>query len=255
MKLTISDLAKCAKTTGRKKFLKMSSKKQHELLAALAYNFIGSGSLSDFLQRYDELHSWTNLDRYHPPSWLSKEEAFKEFAAFHNSFSLRPIGIEKDGSEIPVSWEPVFNVTVVIDQVRSPYNVGSILRIIDNFGFKELIHSTSTLNLDHPQLKKSARKCEKWIPVRYEKNLLSWLAEVEIPIIGIEKAKSAIPVHAWTPPETCILISGNETYGISEAIRKCCMETVQIPMFGFKKSMNVHQALSIVAQRFVEKNR
>ena len=236
--------------------MKLSSKKQHELIAAMAHDCLVKEKYIEFFERYDELHKWAELDRYTPPSWLSQKERLQEFCIFHNSFCPDPLAPDELKSTTceKISWEPAFNVSVLVDQIRSPFNAGSILRIIDNFGFKELIHSTSTLSFHHPQLKKSARGCERWIPVRYEENPVLFLENSKMPIVGIEKTEDAIDIEVWNPPENCILIAGNEEYGISKSILECCTQKIQIPMFGFKKSMNVHHALAVVAQQFVKKN-
>ncbi len=258
MKLTMSKMAKSAEIISKKKFLSMSSKRQHELLAAFAlYTLENGDDVELFLKRYDELQSWADLDRYTPPSWLSVPEALDEFYTFHSRFSPSPIKPEQtaDTEAAPLSWEPSLNVEVAFDQVRSPYNVGSILRIIDNFGFKGLVHSSPDLKFDHPQLVKAARDCQKWIPIRYIENLPEYLLQANVPVIGIENDPESISVSEWEPPESCILVVGNEEYGIADAIRTCCTHIVRIPMSGYKRSMNVHHALSIVGFRIVEKHK
>ena len=256
MKKTLNDLAEFALSVNQKKFQKLSSKKQHEIIAAMAYFLIEMDGYGTFLDRYEELHNWTELDRYMPPVWLSHKEALLAFYRFHNAFCpdpIKPVGSEKsaDGDLI---WKPSFDVQIILDQIRSPYNAGSVLRLIDNFGFRGLIHSSPTLSFNHPQLKKAARGCERWIPVTCENDPVSYLKNVDLPVIGIEKTDTAVKLSNWHPPSACILIAGNEEYGISEALLACCTETVQIEMFGFKKSMNVHHAISVVAQKFIEAN-
>ncbi len=257
MKKTLQDLAEFALSVNRKKFQKLSSKKQHEIIAAMAYHFIEKNTFDDFNKRYDMLHQWAELDRYEPPLWLTPKEALLEFYRFHNSFCPDPLKPSKPEIEIEAGngliWKASFDVFVMLDQIRSPYNAGSVLRIIDNFGFKGLIHSSPTLSFNHPQLKKAARGCERWIPVAYEPDPITFLKNGARPVIGIEKTDNATIVADWQPPEACILVAGNEEYGISESILACCTELVQIPMFGFKKSMNVHHALSVVSQ-YVVKN-
>lgn len=253
MKKTLKDFAQFAFDVSQKKFNKLSSKKQHELIGAMAVDCLQTGQYKEFLSRYETLQSWAELDRYLPPGWLSEKESLREFFLFHSSFSSTSTVLKEfkqnDGEN--VSWQPVFDVSVMVDQIRSPFNAGAILRIIDNFGFKEFIHSTATLKFDHPQLVKSARGCERWVPVRYEEDPIGFLESADVPVIGIEKTEDAVNIQEWVPPEKCILVAGNEEYGISEAILKKCTQTVQIPMYGFKKSMNVHHAVAIVAQRFV----
>jgi len=246
-------MEKSVKTIGKEKFSRLPSRKQHRLLADLAKSAL-AGDKDGFIQRYNEFHSWTSLDRYAPPAWLSQDEALEEYMMFHSGFgsgSAEPAGNDLIPSNI--SWQPRFPVQIVLDQIRSPYNVGSVLRIADNFGLKGLVHSSPWLRLDHPQLRKAARGCEKWIPVRLEKDLAGYLKAAICPVIGLENNEGAVPVEKWKAPDECILVVGNETYGIASDIQRCCDQTVFIPMFGFKKSMNLHHALAIVAQKIVER--
>ncbi len=254
MKKTLNDLARFAHTVSMKKFQKLSSTKQHEMLAAMAYQSIEENAYDAFLKRYDELQHHTDLDRYSPPSWLSSSEALMEFYGFHSAFCNAPVQPAESELRTDVEWKPAFNVQIMLDQIRSPYNAGSVLRLIDNFGFQGLIHSTPTLSFDHPQLKKAARGCERWIPVRCETDPIRFMNATDLPVIGIERTGDAVPVSDWEPPAACILVAGNEEYGISDQILDCCTQVIEIPMFGFKKSMNVHHAISVVAQKFVETN-
>lgn len=242
-------MERSANTIGRKKFGKLSVRGRHKLFAELASQALHTGDVDAFFQRYEELQSWADSDRYTPPSRLSPMEALEETRIFH----LELIG----GSTVAQSprkspaWEPAFPVEIVLDQVRSPYNVGSALRLADNFGFSRVVHGTSGLRPDHPRLLKAARGCERWIPLHFQPDLETYLAQAQAPVIGVELDEKAVPVSEWHPPLPCILLMGNESYGIASSLRKLCSQLVFIPMFGFKKSMNVHQALAVVAQRVV----
>lgn len=254
MKPGISKPAKYAETIGQRKFVKLSSRRQHELLAMLARNALEHKDYKGFIKRYREMQSWVELDQYSPPDWLSDYEVIQEYVLFHNSFSNNPLDASLDDNtgiseQQRPSWQSVFDVTVVLDQVRSPYNAGSVLRLIDNFGFRRLVHNSSWLRLDHPQLRKAARGCEKWIPVEFKADLVEWLKSVELPIIGIEMDKDSIPLEEWAPVGSCILIVGNEVYGIGTGLREMCTYLIKIPMFGYKKSMNLHHALAIIAHK------
>lgn len=243
-------MEKSARTINRGKFRRLSPRGQHALLAELAREARDGGEFEWFFNRYRELQSWAALDAYAPPPWLTETEALEEFIAFHSRLSFPP-GTAPSGSG-PVSWQPRFQVEVVLDQVRSPYNVGSVLRILDNFGFKGLVHATAWLRLDHPQLRKAARGCEQWIPVRYEPALPTFLQRADVPVIGIENDPRAIAIDRWAPADACLLVVGNESGGISAAVRTCCSQMVRVPLFGFKQSMNLHHALAVVAHRIVD---
>ncbi len=249
-------MEKSAKTISQRKFQKLSIHRQHRLLVELAADTINDGNIEAFLLRYHELHAWAQLDRYEPPAWLSIAEALEEFRLFHDRFCIKTGGPQLPALPLnKLSWQPKMNVEVVLDQVRSPYNVGSVLRLIDNFGFKRLVHSSSWLRLDHPRLRRAARGAEAWIPVKYEADLPAYLSQAPVPVVAIENDTMASPAGPWKPPKACILVLGNESYGIASIIRQHCSKSVYIPMYGFKKSMNIHHALAVVGQKIVEASR
>ncbi len=248
---------KYAETIGKQKFIRLSSVRQHEYLAFLARKALESGDFKGFIKRYHEMQSWAELDKYSPPEYLTEEEAVHEYLLFHQGFSANP-GIINKKEDKPVltenlSWAPRFDVTIVLDQVRSPYNTGSVLRLIDNFGFRRLVHNAEWLRLDHPQLCRAARGAEKWIPVEYRPDLSAWLGCLTVPVIGIENSDDAILMEDWRPETPCVLIIGNEVYGIAKRLREQCKTLVKIPMFGFKQSMNLHHALAIAGHRITSK--
>lgn len=253
MRLTTSKPAKYVETIGKRKFLKLSSRRQHEYLAVSALEALKNKDFQGFFTRYREMMSWVELDKYNPPDWLSDEESIHEYFLFHNSFSDNPIEYRSEdiyGSrETLLSWQPRFDVSIVLDQVRSPYNAGAVLRLIDNFGFRRMVHNSSWLRLDHPQLCKAARGSEKWIPVEFKQDLVEWLETLKLPIIGLERVEGSIPVEEWQPVQSCVIILGNEVYGIAERLRSYCDVLINIPMFGFKQSMNLHHALAITAYK------
>jgi tRNA G18 (ribose-2'-O)-methylase SpoU len=219
-----------AETIGREKFIRLSSVRQHEYLTLLARNALESGDFKGFLARYREMQSWVELDKYSPPYYLTEEEAIHEYLLFHQGFSSNPGILHKKREPLApsesLSWSPKFDVTIVLDQVRSPYNTGSVLRLIDNFGFSRLIHNAEWLRLDHPQLCRAARGTEKWIPVEHKPDLAEWLDRLDIPVTGIENSDDAILIDDWHPETPCVLIIGNEVYGIAKRLRDKCKTLV-----------------------------
>jgi tRNA(Leu) C34 or U34 (ribose-2'-O)-methylase TrmL len=246
---------KSADTIGKRKFIRLSSVRQHEYLAFLARNTLESGDFRGFIKRYNEMQSWVELDKYAPPAYLTEEEAVHEYLLFHSGFSSNP-GIFNGKKETtiqrePLSWSSKFDVTIVLDQVRSPYNTGSVLRLIDNFGFRRLVHNAEWLRLDHPQLCRAARGAEKWITVEHKPDLSEWMDSLDIPVIGIENSDNAILMDDWRPETPCVIIIGNEVYGIAKKLRDQCKTLVKIPMLGFKQSMNLHHALAIAGYKIL----
>jgi len=251
-------MEKSAWNVSRGKWVKLPAEARHRVLASLAADALETVGQGDpavwgaFLERYGELHAWSDQDLYRPPSWLSPAEALDEFRNFHLLYSS-PAECEGplDQGDAPLSWEPRLPVTVALDQVRSPYNVGSVLRLIDNFGLEGMVHASPWLRMDHPRLRRAARGAEQWVPVRCEDDLPVFFSRADRPVVGVECVEGATPLNDWQPPSRAILVLGNETYGLARAVRTHCTECVAIPMQGYKRSMNVHHALALVAWAMV----
>lgn len=241
-------MERSAETISRSKFQGLPVRRQHALLAELAARASSQGGYAAFLTRYADLQGWAALDRYDPPSWLLPHEALEECYHFHALLASRSPAPLPAAEPAPVSWQPRFPFEIIVDQVRSPYNVGSLLRLIDNCGFARLVHATDWLRLDHPQLRKAARGCEGWVPVCHVPDLVAYLRDAPVPIIGVEQAPGATDLDAWVPPRTGALLLGNESYGIAHHVRGLCRELVCVPVYGYKRSMNVVTACTAVAR-------
>lgn len=254
MKHTISNLAKFAREVSEKKFQKLSSKKQHELLGSLAFESIENDGYNNFLIIYERLHGWAELDRFCPPFWLNSKEKLMGYYNFHMAYSPNPpqTKIKNTDQTLNLQRTDVFDVSIFLDEIRSPYNIGSILRIADNFRIKEVVHSSKHIDINNPRLKKASMGSYRWIPLRYEQDPVSWMKNSGKEIIGLEKNNKSIPLYSWNPSNSCIIIAGNEENGISEKMLSLCSEVVEIPIFGFKKSMNVNNAVSIICSKYCE---
>lgn len=241
-------MGKSAKNIGKTKWLKLSVRQQHTAIARFVVECIAANDPKEFREFYKQVMSWSQLDRFEPPGWLTEHEVLQNVLSFHQKLSGKPPHYFRPCSDmVSLSWTACYPVTIVCDQVFTPYNLGSILRAADNFGFQGIVHGTAHIDLSHPQLKKAARGAENWIPVTYEKNLPGYLRSLEQPVVGLELAAASIPIWEWHPPGNFHLVLGNEAYGISQEILECCSQLVYIPMAGYKNSMNLSHALAAAA--------
>lgn len=238
-------MEKSARHINKQKFQKLSTRQQHKCMARLAQEWLVDPSVFDFENRYAQLHSWVGLDRYKPVPWLDPLEWVTACRDFHQL--LAEIA-DSHPQHVSKLWVPSHQVEVVLDQVKTPYNVGSILRLIDNFGFAKLIHATSWLRWDHPRLANAARGSHCWIPVEYQPDLPTYLKQSKVPVIALEADANAIPLQSWRPPPACKIVLGNESFGVSKAILDVCDVSLSIDMHGYKHSMNVSHALAVFAQ-------
>jgi len=234
-------MEKSAKTISLRKFARLSVKARHELLAELAESHLHTLDIAGFLSRYDELCDSVEVDRYKPASWLTPQEILLEARAFHRIF----FSVQEEEKQIPDrSWTPRLPISLVLEGVRSPYNLGAMFRLCDNFGLEGMITNSKNPGPNHPRCRKSARGAQHWIPFQVQPDLIAFLESRKRPLIALELTPNSVPVHLWNPPDSFDLIVGSEACGISSALLKSADKTISIPMYGYKNSMNVTHALT-----------
>lgn len=165
---------------------------------------------------------------------------------------LKNVIHKKNGSDIRLS--------VLLDNIRSVYNVGSIFRTCEGLGIKEIFLGGITPTPDHPQLRKTGLGAENQIKWTHNNNSLD-LAEIFIRedylLIGLECSDKSIPIDDLfmdfdTSRKPICLILGNENLGIDPDLQKLCDLLMCIPMQGIKESFNVSVAFAIAAYKFQE---
>jgi len=139
---------------------------------------------------------------------------------------------------------------VLVHNLRSAFNVGSIFRTADCFGFSEINLSGYTPGIQHPALKSAARGSETWLKSRlWESPLecIDFYKELHYQIIALETGGQNINAFEW--PQKFLLILGNEELGIANELLDLCDSKISIPMHGRKASLNVSCAFAITAAK------
>lgn len=147
---------------------------------------------------------------------------------------------------------------VLLDNIRSAWNVGSIFRSADGFGFMHAYLCGITPTPDGPAreaVEKTSLGAEDSIPWSYHKDavkLVKGLKREGWHITGLEESEQGVPIDQSTMAEEDIrrdrvLIVGNEVTGIDPGLLPLCEEIVTIPMRGGKKSLNAAIAFGVAA--------
>jgi RNA methyltransferase, TrmH family len=153
-------------------------------------------------------------------------------------------------------------IRAYLEDLRSPFNIGSIFRTAEAFGAEELLLSPDCADPQHPRARRSAMGALEVLP--WKRASLAELAEEVagelagevagevagelaggLPCFALELGGS--PIGSFAFPERGIAILGSEELGISREARELCtLGTVSIPMFGSKGSLNVAVAFGIL---------
>lgn len=156
-------------------------------------------------------------------------------------------------------------VTLILHNIRSTHNVGSIFRTAEGFGVKQIILSGYTpypklpndSRLPHiaekltNQIHKTALGAEEMLPFKHYENLNEWLDTNQLPIVALEQSQNSIILGKFKPPQKFALILGEEVHGIQQELIDIANYVVEIPMFGQKESFNVSVATGIALYALV----
>lgn len=151
----------------------------------------------------------------------------------------------------------VLPLFVYLEDIRSPYNVGAILRTAEAFAVEKVYISPNTPLPTHPRALKTARGTDKIVPwetVKLENALMSAL-ERNIPVFALELG--GIPIEEFKFPRKGMVLIGSEELGLSPNALKAAdanLGRVSIPMVGAKKSLNVSVAFGILMFYWFSKN-
>ncbi|HOD49426.1 MAG TPA: RNA methyltransferase [Candidatus Hydrogenedentes bacterium] len=144
---------------------------------------------------------------------------------------------------------PRYPVHIVLENIRSAFNVGSIFRTSDA-GAVEHIHLCGyTCHPPNLKLAKTALGAFDYVPWTHHEDPLhavKRLRKASIPIVAIETADDAHPLGVYEWPRPVAAVFGNEVKGITPELLSQCDEIVRIPMLGYKNTINVATAFGIV---------
>jgi 23S rRNA (guanosine2251-2'-O)-methyltransferase len=149
-------------------------------------------------------------------------------------------------------------VVVVLDNVRSMHNVGSVFRTADGFSIEKVILCGITAQPPHREIEKTALGATQsvdWIHFEDTLAAVDTLRQKGYEIIAIEQAENSTMLNVFKPDLTkkYALIFGNEVNGVSDEVMQKIDNCIEIPQFGTKHSFNIVISAGIVLWDFFAK--
>ena len=146
---------------------------------------------------------------------------------------------------------PKLPVRVVLDDVRSRHNVGSMFRTADAMGLEGLVLCGFTPLPPHRDIEKTALGATLSVPWEHASTCLEAVHKLQqegYRVIAIEQTRNAHALNSLVvaPSERVAIVLGNELNGVSEEVIEACDECVVIPQRGSKHSLNVSVCAGIV---------
>ena len=142
-------------------------------------------------------------------------------------------------------------VIVVLENIRSAYNVGSVFRTADAFLLEAIYITGYTCIPPHKEIKKTALGAEDTVTWKHFTNAslaIEELKELGYAIYAVEQAEGSIALHKlrYTAGEKIAVIMGNEVTGVEQTTIAQCDGIIEIPQLGMKHSLNIATAAGVV---------
>jgi tRNA G18 (ribose-2'-O)-methylase SpoU len=147
---------------------------------------------------------------------------------------------------------------LVLDNVRSHLNVGSVFRTADAFAVEAVYLCGITGAPPHRDIQKTALGATETVAWKYFETTQAALEELKqngILIAAIEQAENATQLHEFEFPEgkKLALVFGNEVDGVEQSIVSASDYVIEIPQFGTKHSLNISVSAGVVVWDLVSK--
>lgn len=252
----------------KKKLYQQPTARRHKLISnwlGKSYqdclgNKHGNGDLLSFINNYRQLLFWMGESCQRLGN-IQTHRQWLEYLAdrYHHHKRLSGIGLAEHNflprvhsgdKKTDTPWRPSVTYKVALDNIRSAFNVGSIIRLVDAAGFEAVMLGGMTPGIANQQVVKTAMGCTAWIPQEIHSDLSAALTvqkKLGYSIIGLETVETSPNYLEFAWPQRGVLVLGNEEYGISQAVMKLCDAFVHLPMQGNKNSVNVANAFAITA--------
>ena len=149
-------------------------------------------------------------------------------------------------------------LVVVLDNVRSLHNVGSVFRTSDAFRVEGICLCGITAVPPQPEIHKTALGAEDSVEWTYYKETIdavNYLKTQGYTVLAIEQAQGSTLLDSFVPDvsKRYAVVLGNEVKGVQQEVVDSCDGCIEIPQFGTKHSLNVSVTAGIIVWEFARK--
>ena len=178
-------------------------------------------------------------------------EIIEEFELDKISTLKRPNKMLGIFNQSAVIENPDFSnrISLVLDDIQDPGNLGTLIRIADWFNIKYIICSEHTADIYNSKVVQSSMASIGRVEVIY-KNLQKWLPEMKLPKLAA--SLDGISLNDFPPLKEGFLLIGNEGNGLSKEVLALCDQHISIPRLGKAESLNAAVATGILLQKLVQ---
>lgn len=142
-------------------------------------------------------------------------------------------------------------IIVVLDNIRSLNNIGSVFRTSDAFLIEKIYLCGITATPPHKDIHKTALGSTETVAWEYVEDTILLIEKLKaegVKVISIEQAENATMLNDFTPEQqtTYALVFGNEVKGVSQSVVNASDVVIEIPQYGTKHSLNISVSVGVV---------
>lgn len=141
-------------------------------------------------------------------------------------------------------------LVLILDNVRSLNNIGSVFRTADAFLIEKIYLCGITATPPHKDIRKTALGATESVAWEYRKDAVQLITELksECCCLAVEQTENAEMLHEFLPEldTKYALVFGNEVKGVQQAVVDACHGVLEIPQFGTKHSLNIAVSAGVV---------
>jgi tRNA G18 (ribose-2'-O)-methylase SpoU len=171
---------------------------------------------------------------------------------------MRKLSMEELGrkSVEQVRHSPKMPIIVVLENIRSAYNVGSVFRTADAFLIEAIFITGYSAKPPHKEIRKTALGAEETVSWRHFKTAAEAIEELRkqgYKVFAVEQAEKSYKLQEvrFETREKVAVVFGNEVSGVEQSTIHLCDGCIEIPQLGMKHSLNIATAAGVVLWELV----
>jgi len=160
---------------------------------------------------------------------------------------------QKDGINESVNR---LKLVVILNDLRSAFNVGNIMRTAECLGLEKIIFCGYTPTPKNRKVKETSMGTHSFLNWQHRADIIPLLEEYKKlgwDIYGLETTSNAKDIFTFNVPEPAVIILGNEAHGIPRKVLEFCDGIIRIPTGGWKNSLNVGVAFAVAGYELLRK--